>query len=111
MAGRLCCVTQDWEAVLPVAYVARRPDAAAPVQRKAPGAHVTPWAPSRLTHTLRRHVVVTRLLKLWTLEEAASHTGLDAETLRDLEAGRAILAAINLERVECVLGVRLTPSM
>jgi len=111
MAGRICCVTQDWEAVLPVAYVAPPPAAATPVQREASVAHATPWAPSRLTHTLRRHLVAARLRKLWTLEEAARHTGLDAETLRDLEAGRAILAAINLERVERVLGVRLTPSM
>jgi len=112
MANRLCFVTQDWEAVLPVASAPPASGGACePAPREAPLAQAAPWAPSRLAHTLRRRLVVARLLKLWTLKEAAGRIGLDVETLRDLEAGRVIVAAVNLERVEAVLAVRLTPAM
>jgi len=111
MTNRLCYVTQDWEAVLPVGPMPAPAGGCEPAPREAPLAQGQPWAPSRLAHTLRRRLVVARLLKLWTLEEAAGHIGLGVETLRDLEAGRAIVTAVNLERVERVLAVHLMPAM
>jgi ribosome-binding protein aMBF1 (putative translation factor) len=112
MANRLCYVTQDWEAVLSVAHVPHAPvGASEAATREAPIVQAVSWAPSRVAHTLRRRLVVARLLKLWTLEEAAGHVGLSVKTLRDLEAGRAIVAAVNLERIEKVLAVRLTPAI